>query len=250
MARTRPRRTRPSRGLAGSRRTPLAGRRKAPGSGADGEPQERRVLVSATGGSGNGELSHRRTSFRRGTRSGYVTSPVRSRKSFERCGDEPWQRAQDVAALEDRRALGSESFAPPGELAETVLGHVHRCERIVHMSVEAGGHDDELRLERAHRGLDDVVEGAPVVLVPAAGREGNVQGRVALVVRATASRIERPLVQRDEEDGRVVAEDLLGDVPVMNVPVDYRDSLETELGLGMAGRDRDVVEEADRKSGV
>ena len=36
---------------------------KAPDSGADGEPQECRVLASATGGSGNGELSHRRTSF-------------------------------------------------------------------------------------------------------------------------------------------------------------------------------------------
>src|SRR4029453_8473879 len=46
--------------------------RKAPCSGAHGEPQECRVLAGATGGSGNGELSHRRTSFRCGTRSGYV----------------------------------------------------------------------------------------------------------------------------------------------------------------------------------
>ena len=113
------------------------------------------------------------------------------------------------------------------------------------MRVEAGGDDHEVGLEGAHRGLDDVVEGSLVVLVAAAGRERDVERRVALVVAGRPIRIERPLVERDEEHGRVVAEDLLGAVSVVDVPVDDRHALEAELGLGVAGGDRDVVEEAE-----
>ena len=44
-----------------------------------------------------------------------------------------------------------------------------------------------------------------------------------LLVRPAGAGVERPLVQRDEEDGRVVPEDRLRPVPVVDVPVDDRD---------------------------
>ena len=52
-------------------------------------------------------------------------------------------------------------------------------------------------------------------------------------------------MQRDEEDAVVVAEDRVGPVAVMDVVVDDRDALEAERALRGAGRDRDVVEEAE-----
>ena len=59
------------------------------------------------------------------------------------------------------------------------------------------------------------------------------------------ARVERPLVERDEEDRRVVADDRLGAVAVVDVPVEDRDPPDAELGLRPARRDRDRVEEAE-----
>ena len=69
--------------------------------------------------------------------------------------------------------------------------------------------------------------------------------RLALLVRAAGARVERPLVQRREEDRRIVADDVLRPVPVVDVPVDDRHSLDAELGLRPARRDRDRVEQAE-----
>ena len=109
-----------------------------------------------------------------------------------------------------------------------------------------GGDEHELGLERAHRGLDDVVERALVLLVAAAGPERDVERRLGLVVRAARSR-DRTATRaaRRRRPSRVVAEDLLGAVPVVDVPVDDRDALDAELGLRVAGGDRDVVEDAE-----
>ena len=57
--------------------------------------------------------------------------------------------------------------------------------------------------------------------------------------------IEAVLVQRDRQHGRVVEEDLLGAVAVVDVPVDDRHPAEAALALRPARRDRRVVEEAE-----
>ena len=57
--------------------------------------------------------------------------------------------------------------------------------------------------------------------------------------------IERPLVERDEQDRVVAAHDRLGAVAVMDVPVDDRDALDPELGLRVARRDDGVAEDAE-----
>ena len=71
--------------------------------------------------------------------------------------------------------------------------------------------------------------------------------RVELVTRprAAAAGVERPLVERDDEHRVVAAEDGVGAVPVMDVPVDDRHSLDAERILRVTGRDRNVVEDAE-----
>src|SRR5205085_7266390 len=84
-----------------------------------------------------------------------------------------------------------------------------------------------------------------VVLVTRAGREWDVERRRAAFTGPAAAGIERPLVHRGEEDRVVVAEDLLGAVAVVDVPIDDRHAPDPELGLGLPRSDRDVVEQAE-----
>ena len=113
------------------------------------------------------------------------------------------------------------------------------------MRVEAGRHENELRVERANRRLDELAERPRVVGVSRPRREWQVEGVLVARPRTAGAGIERPLVDRHEEHGRVVAERRLRPVPVMNVEVHDRDALDAELGLGVAGGDRDVVEDAE-----
>ena len=52
-------------------------------------------------------------------------------------------------------------------------------------------------------------------------------------------------MHRGEEDRVVVAEDLLGAVAVVDVPIDDRHAPDPELGLRVPRSDRDVVEQAE-----
>jgi hypothetical protein len=109
------------------------------------------------------------------------------------------------------------------------------------VGVEPGRDEQQLGLERAHGRLDELVERAEVVVVVGAGRQRDVQRRLVPLARPARSREERPLVQRDVEDARVVPEDGLRSVAVVDVPVDDRDPLR----LVGPRRDRDAVDEAE-----
>ena len=167
------------------------------------------------------------------------------RKAVERRVDEPRQRLEVVAALEDGCDAVGQSPAAARELAEAVLCDVHVRKRVSHVCVEAGRDEDELRLEPLNGGLDYLRERLEVLLVPGAGPQRDVDRRLRLVVRTAAARVERPLVERDEEDAVVVAEDRVGAVAVVDVEVDDRDPVETEALLSRARRHRDVVEDAE-----
>ena len=52
-------------------------------------------------------------------------------------------------------------------------------------------------------------------------------------------------MQGDEEDIRVVVEDLVRAVPVVDIPIDDRDPREAVRALGVARGDGDVVEDAE-----
>src|SRR5579884_365319 len=171
-----------------------------------------------------------------------VTLPL-GLEALERRLDQVGQRAQVVSALEDRGHARREAARAARELPEAVCGHEHVCERILGVGVEPGRHEQQLRLERRHRPLHRL----PRLEVPPIARscrERDVDEGRPLLVRAAGAWIERPLVERDEEDRRVVRQQVLRPVAVVDVPVDDRDAADAELGLRPARGDRDRVEQA------
>ena len=126
----------------------------------------------------------------------------------------------------------------------------HSGQRVVDVGVEAGGDDQQPRLERLDGGLDDGAKGVGVHGVTGAGPQRDVHdGRIAGPRPARAG-VERPLVERDEQDRVVAADDRLGAVSVMHVPVDDRDTLDAELRLRVTGRDDGVGEDAEAHGSI
>ena len=128
-----------------------------------------------------------------------------------------------VAALEHRGDARRERGAARGELAEAVLGHAHLRERVVHVRVEAGRDEHELGLEARTAGSTRRSKARRYSSSPDAGRQRHVQRRLVCSSRPARARVERPLVQRDEEHASSSAEDRLRAVAVVDVPVDDRD---------------------------
>jgi hypothetical protein len=160
-------------------------------------------------------------------------------------GDEPGQRLEVVAALEHRGEARAECRAASGDLPEPCRRHLHLSQRVVGVRVEAGGDEHEIRAERPHSRLDRVLERRAVGVVSRARGQRQVQRRLVARVRPARARPERPLVERDEEDGVVAPEECLGAVAVMDIEVDDRDPLQAELLLRVPRRDGDVVQEAE-----
>src|SRR4051812_36667969 len=246
------RRTRTTR--RGRRRTTSARRRSAtPTSAAAPTPTR---LRRATRKDGRAALSHPPVISARSLRAlclfrakcaeaaGSYEPAVPLREPFERGGDERRQRVEVVAAFEDGGRAWRERTTAPAELAETSLGHVLPRGGIPLVCVDPRRHDDELRIEALHRRRDRVVERAEVLLVSRARGHGHVERRLALLLRCAGAGIERPLVQRDEEHGVVVPEDVLRSVSVVDVEVDDRDAFGPGR-LCSASRDCDVVEQAE-----
>ena len=86
---------------------------------------------------------------------------------------------------------------------------------------------------------------------PAPGGSGALKMLPTPVSRRVAGAgIERHLVGRAVEDGRIVPDDGLGAVAVMHVPVDDRHALGAVRGLGVARRDHRVGEQAEAHGAV
>ena len=104
----------------------------------------------------------------------------------------------------------------------------HVRERVVDVRVEPGRDEHEIRLELRHRPLDrrTMLRGS---------RRRRFQGEwkvddvARLLVRPAGPWIERPLMQRDEQEGFVARDDVLRPVAVVHVPVDDRDARQPEL---------------------
>src|SRR5215213_9998773 len=68
----------------------------------------------------------------------------------------------------------------------------------------------------------------------------------ALFAPRSRPRIPRILMRREEVDGRIVVEDPLRAIAVMNVPIDDRDPFDLRIfALRVAGCNRDVVEKTE-----
>ena len=126
-------------------------------------------------------------------------------------------------------------------------GDAHVGERVVHVRVEARRDEHELGLEARNRGLDRVLEGVRGTRSsPQPARSGTFTVVSACSSGPPRAGIERPLVQRHEEDA-VVAPRRSPAVPLpwwtSQSTIATRSSPSSRLRR--AGRDRDVVEEAE-----
>ena len=84
-----------------------------------------------------------------GPRSPRRRRTARRRRSSRPRGSRPACRRRRAAASVDHRV---------GHRAVALAGHHHHRQRVHHRGVEAGGDDDELRLEALHRGHDDALD--------------------------------------------------------------------------------------------
>jgi len=159
-----------------------------------------------------------------------------------------------VAALEQKAdpavagALGlRDDRARHGRVRRGV--ELHLGERIARVRVVSGRHEHDVGLEPLEEREHDPPERQAVALRPGPGRQRQVRGPAPtragadLAGRARA-RIERPLMERDQEDARIALERVLRPVAVVDVPVDDRDSPGAG-GARRASRDRDVVQHAE-----
>lgn len=173
-----------------------------------------------------------------------------------RRGDRPFERLEVVAAFEEEpeaARLTTEVVQRRRHRAEGRGLQRQAREGVALVGIVAGGHEDQLGVERGQARQNDPAKRFSVGLAPGPGGEAHVDGRaasgsLARLSRRSGARVEGVLVERDEEDRVVRLEDLLGPVPVMDVPIDDRDVREPGSTRGR-GRDRDVVDEAEAHRG-
>ncbi len=120
------------------------------------------------------------------------------------------------------------------------------AERIAPVGVETGRDDEKLGGEAPEGRLRETRE---VGLLGRSRRKRQVQSRpqplaLAPFVLESASRIKRVLVERDEEHLRILPENVLGPVPVMNIPVQDGHPVQPMFFLNIAGENRGGGEEA------
>ncbi len=112
------------------------------------------------------------------------------------------------------------------------------------MRVEAGRHEQQLRPMGFERGQPVLADGRPKLIAAAAGGERDVD-HVRTELFHARIRIQRMLERRDHQHARIVGEDLLGAVAVVDVEVDHRHALEGVRGERVRHADGDVVEETE-----
>ena len=173
-----------------------------------------------------------------------MTRPAQPSKPSSTASTSDGSVRQVVAALEDRGHAWGELQRTRRELTEAVRREREVGERVVDVRIEAARDEQQVGRETADGVLDDPPR-LEVIRVGSSRGERDVDHRLALVGGSTGARVERPLVQRDEQDRRVVLDDVLSPVPVVHVPVDDRNALDPEVLLRPTCGDRDRVEQAE-----
>ena len=144
------------------------------------------------------------------------------------------QRQQMVAAFQNRddaaaAALIRKLADDARQLGIALLSHRQRGQRIVAMGIEAGRDQDELRPEGQRLRSEFLIKRANQFVIARAGRQRHVQGEAGpctpphLIARA-GSGIAGVLVRAEVQDGRVVVEDVLGAVAVVDIPIDEEEA--------------------------
>ena len=203
----------------------------------------------AGAGAGAGARARARAEARAGRR-----RPHRLLQRLECRRHRPRERAERVAALEHAPDRNLERLADRADRAchrgVPLFSELARPQRIVAVGVVTGRDQHQLRLERLRQRDGDMVnERAEKPIVRTRGHR-EVDGEAAAlrrpnVARRSGPRIQRRLVDRDEQHAIGVMEDVVGPVPVVHVPVDDHHPLEAAGIERMPRRERDVVEQAE-----
>jgi hypothetical protein len=117
-------------------------------------------------------------------------------------------------------------------------------------TVEAGRNEDEVGIEPVEGLVQRFLEAGAVLLGRSPRRERNVErgsdpGACARFLGGSGARVVWPLMGRQEEDGRVGVEGVLGAIAMVDVPVDYEHPFRVPHGLKPTGCHSHVVEETE-----
>src|SRR5436309_9507616 len=123
------------------------------------------------------------------------------------------------------------------------------AQRISEARVETGGDDDEIWREPSLDFMDGIGECLPVLASRRPRTQRNIQSKTFSFAASSLARRASPgiigvLVSRKLENCRVVPEDLLRAIPVMDVAVDDQNSFNAVLRLRVPRADRGVVKQA------
>ena len=126
----------------------------------------------------------------------------------------------------------------------------HPRQRVLPVRIVARRDEDQLRLEPLRQGPQQLVENARVALIADAGAQRHVADGALSLPRAdlppvAAAGIVGVLVRGEEEHRRIAPEGVLRAVAVVHVEIHDEHPLHAALGLGVAGGDGHVVEDAE-----
>mmetsp|Transcript_69593 Transcript_69593/g.193640 ORF Transcript_69593/g.193640 Transcript_69593/m.193640 type:complete len:236 (-) Transcript_69593:776-1483(-) len=138
---------------------------------------------------------------------------------------------------------------------EALRGDAALAERVARNCIESSRYEDRLRLKLLQRRRDDIRQRLLHFVVAVAYIKRHIDRRLRVhAARETfaasareelASNVQCAVaVHAEKQDAWVVAEDVLGAIPVVHIPIDYGDLRRAMHLLGVAGGDGDVVKEA------
>ncbi len=164
-----------------------------------------------------------------------LSQPIGSVAALERAhyaSRAPGVRACDQRASEELEILDLQCESP---------------ERITSKGIETRGNENKVGHEASRSVVDGGLERSDVFGTGQARGLGDVPDCTmrSPIVGCAGPWIPRPLMHRDEMDIRLIFDEGLGAVPVMDVPVDNQNSLETMLPSCIVSRERDISEETE-----
>ena len=130
---------------------------------------------------------------------------------------------------------------------KSFLRNTHSAEGVPPVRVKPRRNQNPLGREFFCRGDDDVVKDSKVLCIGATRRQRHVNG-VAFpfldprLLDGARAGVIRVLMCRKVEHTRIFPEDFLCAIPVMDIPIDDQDSLDTVSHLRITGADCRIVE--------
>jgi hypothetical protein len=136
-----------------------------------------------------------------------------------------------------------------GELPEALSRKRHVREWIIPVGIKSGRHQQQARAKSLECGNDLVLKERDVGVLAGSCRKREIQreslpGPYTSFMTSACPRIEGKLVDADVQNGRIIFEDVLCTVTMVDIPIEDGNPLDAMLMPGMACPDGHAVEEA------